>query len=107
MSAIPERIQESFLGHKLASLPQDDYVPTLPLKSKTIQSLVNLRYCDSITVDPHKSGYIQYPAGGLLYRDERMRFLVTWTSPVVYRGEQENIGVYGVEGRYGSFTSSL
>lgn len=37
---------------------------------------------------------------GLLYRDQRMRYLVTWTSPIVYRpGELESIGVYGIEGR--------
>ncbi|KAL0947752.1 hypothetical protein HGRIS_013830 [Hohenbuehelia grisea] len=77
----------------------DNFVPTLPLKPKTIESIVHMRFCDSITVDPHKSGYIQYPAGGLLYADGRMRFLVTWKSPIVYRqGEAESIGVYGVEG---------
>ncbi|KAF8600602.1 PLP-dependent transferase [Ceratobasidium sp. AG-I] len=97
VSTIPKKIQKTFLKPKLREMPRDDFVPTLPLKSKTIESLVHLRYCDSITVDPHKSGYIQYPAGGLLYRDNRMRYLVTWTSPIVYRGG-ESIGVYGVEG---------
>ena len=29
-----------------------------------------------------------------------MRYLVTWTSPVVYRSDEiESIGVYGIEGR--------
>lgn len=59
-STIPEDIQKTYLKrhHKLAKLPEDDFVPTLPLKPKTIESLVHLRYCDSITVDPHKSGFI-------------------------------------------------
>ncbi|KAG8978320.1 hypothetical protein FRB93_011132 [Tulasnella sp. JGI-2019a] len=78
--------------------PVDSFVPTLPLKPETTESLCYLADCDSVTVDPHKSGYVQYPAGGLLYRDQRMRFLVTWTSPIVYRNEPENIGVYGIEG---------
>jgi len=78
---------------------KDTFIPSLPLKVLTIQSLVHLACCDSVTVDPHKSGYIQYPAGGLLYRDERMRHLLTWKSPIVYRNDQENIGIYGVEGR--------
>jgi glutamate/tyrosine decarboxylase-like PLP-dependent enzyme len=77
------------------------FVPSVPLKPSTCDGLLHLRYCDSITVDPHKSGYIQYPAGGLLYRDARMRYLVTWTSPVVFRKDEESIGVYGVEGRFG------
>lgn len=47
-----------------------------------------------------RSGYINYPAGGLCYRDERMRYLVTWTSPIVFHkgDETESMGVYGVEG---------
>ncbi|KAJ3785409.1 pyridoxal phosphate-dependent transferase [Lentinula aff. detonsa] len=76
----------------------DVYVPTVPLKTKTLESITHMRHCDSITVDPHKSGYLQYPAGGLLYRDERMRYLVTWTSPIVYRNDLQSIGVFGVEG---------
>jgi len=47
-----------------------------------------------------RSGYINYPAGGLCYRDGRMRYLVTWTSPIVFHegDAKESIGVYGVEG---------
>ncbi|RKK46840.1 hypothetical protein BFJ66_g8414 [Fusarium oxysporum f. sp. cepae] len=47
-----------------------------------------------------KSGYINYPAGGLCYRDQRMRYLITWTSPIVYHqgDDKGSMGVYGVEG---------
>ncbi len=54
---------------------------------------------DSITVDPHKAGYIPYPAGGLCYRNSAMRHLVAFTAPVVYKGETDpTVGVYGIEG---------
>ncbi|MFQ0833597.1 pyridoxal phosphate-dependent decarboxylase family protein [Citrobacter gillenii] len=54
---------------------------------------------DSITVDPHKSGYIPYPAGALCYRNSRMRSLITFSAPVVYHGEAEpTVGIYGIEG---------
>lgn len=48
----------------------------------------------------YRSGYCPYPAGGLCYKDGRMRYLVTWTSPVVYRDsdQEDSIGIYGVEG---------
>jgi glutamate/tyrosine decarboxylase-like PLP-dependent enzyme len=82
------------------------FVPSMPLKPSTRDSLLHLRDCETITVDPHKSGYIQYPAGGLLYRDGRMRYLVTWTSPVVFRNDEESMGVYGVEGRFVYSSSS-
>jgi hypothetical protein len=47
-------------------------------------------------------GYIPYPAGGLCYGDERLRFLVTWSSPYLNtdKGGVEAMGVYGLEGRY-------
>ncbi|KAK1241162.1 hypothetical protein MKX08_001136 [Trichoderma sp. CBMAI-0020] len=46
------------------------------------------------------SGYVNYPAGGLCYRDLRMRNLITWTSPYIFREGDANksMGVYGVEG---------
>lgn len=58
-----------------------------------------LGQADSITVDPHKSGYIPYPAGALCYRNSAMRDLVTFSAPVVFHGEAEpTVGIYGVEG---------
>jgi glutamate/tyrosine decarboxylase-like PLP-dependent enzyme len=47
-----------------------------------------------------RSGYVNYPAGGLCYRDERLKDLITWTSPIVFHEDDalESIGVYGVEG---------
>jgi hypothetical protein len=58
-----------------------------------------LQLADSITIDPHKSGYVPYPAGGLCYRNSAMRNLVSFTAPVVYHGGVDpTVGVYGVEG---------
>ncbi|OHE97321.1 hypothetical protein CORC01_07376 [Colletotrichum orchidophilum] len=76
----------------------DGFVPDATLRAKTQEDLFAMRFADSITVDPHKAGYIPYPAGGLCYRDGRMRFLVTWTSPYLSRGSVTSIGIYGVEG---------
>ncbi|PKY00697.1 pyridoxal-dependent decarboxylase domain-containing protein [Aspergillus campestris IBT 28561] len=73
-------------------------VPSLALREDTLTDFLALKNADSITVDPHKAGYIPYPAGALTYRDGRMRFLVTWTSPYLTQGSLESIGVYGVEG---------
>lgn len=78
----------------------DGFVPGLSLRVETQRDLAALRYCDSVTVDPHKAGYIPYPAGALAYRDGRSRHLVTWTSPYLSRGSVTSIGIYGVEGRY-------
>ncbi|EGX53563.1 hypothetical protein AOL_s00006g429 [Orbilia oligospora ATCC 24927] len=74
------------------------FVPRQTLNPYTIEQLESFGEADSVTIDPHKSGLCSYPAGGLCYRDGRLRFLVTWQSPVVYRSGDQSIGIYGVEG---------
>ena len=89
--------------------PIDTYVPEMTLLPHTKTQLENLQYADSITIDPHKSGYIPYPAGGLCYRDGRARYLVTWTSPYIDFQEEgiQTMGIYGVEGRYAISASAF
>jgi glutamate/tyrosine decarboxylase-like PLP-dependent enzyme len=55
---------------------------------------------ESITIDPHKAGYIPYPAGGLCYRNKSMRNQVAFMAPEVYHGEKVDavMGVFGIEG---------
>lgn len=73
--------------------------PALPLSRYVTQQFAALEMADSITVDPHKSGYIPYPAGALCYRNSAMRDLVTFSAPVVFHGDAEpTVGIYGVEG---------
>jgi len=91
------------LGRKRQGLPRDDtpssFVPHVGLREETAVQLAHLKYADSITVDPHKAGYIPYPAGALCYRDGRMRYLLTWSAPYLHQGSAgESIGVYGIEG---------
>ncbi|MGI8951003.1 MAG: pyridoxal-dependent decarboxylase [Chitinophagaceae bacterium] len=80
----------SISEEEMIALPMSDFVKK--------QYLV-LQQADSITIDPHKSGYVPYPAGGLCYRNSAMRNLVSFTAPVVYHGGVDpTVGVYGVEG---------
>ena len=46
------------------------------LKPEVYRSLLALPEADSVTVDPHKSGRIPYPAGGLVLRDRRAAAVV-------------------------------
>jgi glutamate/tyrosine decarboxylase-like PLP-dependent enzyme len=75
--------------------------PALFLHPYAKKELRHLRFADSITIDPHKSSYTPFPAGALCYRDGRLRYMVTWTSPVVGSVEEGamKMGVYGIEGR--------
>ncbi|KDQ15195.1 hypothetical protein BOTBODRAFT_108992 [Botryobasidium botryosum FD-172 SS1] len=80
--------------------PHDGYFPELALQSYTQNEIRHYKYADSFTLDPHKTGYIPYPAGGLCYRDGRMRHFITWTNPMVWKESDgdDGMGVYGVEG---------
>ena len=70
-----------------------------PLSQYSQKQFLALGNADSITVDPHKSGYIPYPAGALCYRNASMRDLLTFSAPVVFHGDAEpTVGIYGVEG---------
>ena len=77
------------------------YAFPLPLSSYTNTQMLALRFADSITVDPHKSGYNPHSAGAICYRDKRFRYLTTWTSPYLSANtsDESSVGIYGVEGR--------
>lgn len=46
-----------------------------------VASLDALKDADSITIDPHKLGYVPYPAGAIVFRDRRSRELVAIDPP--------------------------
>jgi glutamate/tyrosine decarboxylase-like PLP-dependent enzyme len=74
--------------------------PVLPMSDYVNTQYNALPGVDSITIDPHKAGYIPYPAGGLCYRNGSMRNLVAFLAPEVFHGESAvaDMGIYGVEG---------
>jgi glutamate/tyrosine decarboxylase-like PLP-dependent enzyme len=58
---------------------------------------------DTVTVDPHKLGYILYPAGGIAMKDKRMRESIQTFAPYVFPRPKEGepdalIGAYILEG---------
>ncbi|PLB54096.1 PLP-dependent transferase [Aspergillus steynii IBT 23096] len=87
----------------------DEQVPhAMKLSADTEASLAALRFADSITVDPHKAGYVPYPAGGVVYRDKRMGGLVSCTGPYLARGSTGSMGVNGLQGsKPGAATMSV
>lgn len=54
------------------------------------QDKVNaLSQVDSITIDPHKLGYIPYPAGAILFKDYRSRQTISFDAPYVSNEESQ------------------
>jgi glutamate/tyrosine decarboxylase-like PLP-dependent enzyme/anti-sigma regulatory factor (Ser/Thr protein kinase) len=68
------------------------------------QGYVALKDVDSITVDPHKLGFVPYPAGAIVFRDGRVKELVAQEAPYVLGGRaarqpgEVHIGKYILEG---------
>ncbi|MBY0129162.1 decarboxylase [Bacillus cereus] len=84
---------------KAPILEYRDSTPALQMSQYVTNQYKALRYTDSITIDPHKSGFVPYPAGALCYRNSALRNLISFTAPVVYHGGIDpTVGVYGIEG---------
>ena len=77
----------------------EEAMAVLPMSTYVTEQYKVLKFADSITIDPHKAGYVPYPAGGLCYRNSAMRNLVSFTAPVIYHSTVDpTVGIYGVEG---------
>ncbi len=77
----------------------------------TCDALERLGECDSVVVDPHKLGYIPYPAGAVCYRSKLVKpllrqeapYLETFSSEALLSGVEDGdsgggLGVYILEG---------
>ncbi len=69
--------------------------------TKGMVDIKALRECDSIVVDPHKLGYIPYPAGAVIFKDSRIREHITYKAPYLNESEyimKTFIGKWTLEG---------
>lgn len=65
------------------------------------QAYKAMEQTDSITVDPHKLGYVPYSAGGIVMKDKRILDLISYYASYVFeRGEVEpsRLGSFIMEG---------
>lgn len=97
------------LGPPTASVKIDgtvsDITLTLPEHGECA-ALEQLHQCDSVTIDPHKLGYLPYPAGAICFRSNLIKPLMRQIAP--YLGDppndpeterrSESIGLYVLEG---------
>jgi glutamate/tyrosine decarboxylase-like PLP-dependent enzyme len=96
---LAKEVGQSFFIH--ADAAYGGYAKTVSkdkLAAYVYNSLQALKYCDSVTIDPHKLGYVPYPTGAILFKDKRSRNFVICDAPYVFHGEPEVIGQYILEG---------
>ena len=76
-----------------------DYNPFL--KKEVYEAYKAIQEADSVTVDPHKTGYIPYDAGGIAIKDTRMKDLLTYEAPYAFQDDERvpaSIGLFTLEG---------
>jgi len=83
-------------------------VGKVPLSAYAIEQFEAIRHADSVTIDPHKSGYVQYPAGSILYRNGLVTNLTTFTGAYIGSASEPTVGLFGLEGsRPGAAASAV
>jgi glutamate/tyrosine decarboxylase-like PLP-dependent enzyme len=65
--------------------------------SHLANSLKAMAFVDSLTLDPHKLGYVPYASGSILVRDPRDYRIVPWHAPYI-QFEDRDKGPFSLEG---------
>ena len=85
--------------------------PLLCLKTYVKTQYDQVKKADSITIDPHKAGFIPYPAGALCFRNKQIRDINVCNAPIINHNSDEadySLGVYTIEGsRPGAAAASV
>ncbi|XP_068716270.1 uncharacterized protein [Montipora foliosa] len=76
----------------------EGFVPEMYLSTYVQEQLSALHHCDTITIDPHKSGFCPYPAGAICYRDKTMNSFLRINAGVAYYHGKFTLGDVGLEG---------
>jgi glutamate/tyrosine decarboxylase-like PLP-dependent enzyme len=72
-----------------------DYAPEPWPQEGVYRALVAMERTDSVTIDPHKLGFIPYPAGAVSFRDVRVRDLVAVEAPYLFHPGASEWGYIG------------
>jgi len=61
--------------------------------SSFIKDILSLSMADSVTIDPHKLGYVPYPAGSVLFKNYKAKELITFEAPYLEWSGDKLLGV--------------
>lgn len=67
------------------------------LSTDVVEALAGIQHCDSITLDPHKLGYVPYSAGVFMAKDKEHYFVKSFTGSYIVSNEN-TLGNYTLEG---------
>ncbi len=78
LDELRERLDKDGIVSKDIGWPEEDIY----------NSFKALSYVDSVTIDPHKMGYVPYQAGAIVFRDKRVRDIISYFAPYVFEEEK-------------------
>ncbi len=100
-----------FFASLLPKTDDGDFVPPAQLDDDLVsrqqsgllppdaaEALTTLADTDSLTIDPHKFGYVPYPAGAVLFRDYHVRDAIAYKAP--YLADEDQAGFGGFLGQW-------
>ncbi|XP_063683931.1 L-tyrosine decarboxylase-like [Bolinopsis microptera] len=67
----------------------DGFVPHCEMSDYVHDQFRHIEFADSITVDPHKSGFCPYPGGALCYRNGKMRYPIAHFHREDFHGDHD------------------
>lgn len=63
---------------------------TSTINENWVDKIGAISHSDSITIDPHKMGYIPYPAGSILFRDTRVKEFISYLPSYLNKPDDES-----------------
>lgn len=103
----------AFGGYFASMLPKDEYGNIIPfdivkdddlagsnalIDPEVYRGIAAISESDSLTIDPHKFGYVPYPAGAVLFRDYSFRDAISYAAP--YLADDSRAGFGGFLGQW-------
>lgn len=79
----PEKKGDFYSSHELKT--EFDKIDKW-LDNSTLKDFKAIKEADSITIDPHKMGYVPYAAGVVLYKDNRVKTFIEKKAPYLASG---------------------
>ena len=54
---------------------------------EVFESYCAVHHADSVTIDPHKLGYVPYPCGAVVFRREEVKELIATEAPYIFHDD--------------------
>ncbi|XP_021377299.1 uncharacterized protein LOC110465666 [Mizuhopecten yessoensis] len=95
-------VDAAFGGYFVSMLKRDTKedsspLPNFPMSEYTRQQFHSLANVDTVTIDPHKTGYCPYPAGALCYRNGNMNTFIGSVTDMLPIDKDKPINCFGLE----------